>query len=76
MNAAKKALTFAKVTQDGDDEGGLIFDRLPTANEAEIIRHYLGIAKKREFGAEELARLRERALAARAKIGEKSASAP
>lgn len=60
--AAKKALAFAKLTQDGDDEGGLILDRLPTAGEATAIRRYCGIAKKREVGEVELARLRAFAL--------------
>jgi hypothetical protein len=32
---AKRALSFARVTQDGDEEGCLLMDRLPTAEEAE-----------------------------------------
>lgn len=36
---AKKALDFAKVAQDGDEEGILLLDRLPTESEAEAIRH-------------------------------------
>lgn len=54
----KDAMPFAKVTQDGDMEGLLFLDRLPTAPEAEIIRDKLWIAKKREVSEEELARLR------------------
>jgi hypothetical protein len=57
---AKRALSFAEVTQDGDEEGMLIMDRLPTAEEAETIRSYLGINKAREYDAETLARLREK----------------
>jgi hypothetical protein len=56
--AAKKALAFAKVTQDGDEEGGLMLGRLPTAGEASAMRHYLGVAKKRELSEADLARLR------------------
>lgn len=56
---AKKSLEpFCRVTQDGEEEGMLFLDRLPTPNEAEIIRDKLCIAKKRELGEEELARLR------------------
>jgi hypothetical protein len=58
---AKKVLAFATVTQNGDSEGGLILDRLPTPDEADAIRHYCGVPKKREVGEEELARLRRRA---------------
>jgi hypothetical protein len=73
-NRAKKALAFADLTNDGDDEGVLFLDRLPTPEEAEVIRHYLGLAKKAEFSDEVLAQLRERALTARQKIGQKTAS--
>jgi hypothetical protein len=55
---AKEAMSFCRVTQDGDSEGLLFLDRLPTLPEAEIIRDKLWIAKKREVGEEELARLR------------------
>jgi hypothetical protein len=48
------------VTQDGDEEGMLITDRLPTAEEAEAIRSYLGINKEREYHNETFARLREK----------------
>lgn len=51
-NRAKRALSFAQICNDGDDEGGLI-------------RHWLGIAKKAEFSGEELARKRERMTRAR-----------
>ena len=55
--AAKRGLSFARVTQDGDDEGALFIDRLPTAEEAETIRHYAGIAKRRTLSDDERARL-------------------
>jgi hypothetical protein len=49
---AKRALKFATVTQDGDEEGILWLDRLPTADEAKAIRRYLGIPKKAELSGE------------------------
>jgi hypothetical protein len=55
---AKEAMPFAKVTQDGDAEGMLFLDRLPTREEGEIIRDKLWIAKRREVSEGELARLR------------------
>ena len=55
---AKKALKpFTDLTNDGDDEGMLFLDRLPTADEAEVIRQYVGVAKKRVLSEEERARL-------------------
>ena len=55
---AKKALKpFADLTNDGEDEGMLFLDRLPTADEAEVIRQYVGVAKKRVLSDEERARL-------------------
>ena len=75
-NAAKKTLHFAKVTQDGDEEGGLIFDRLPSSEvEAALIRHWVGIAKKRDVSEETLTRLRHHGFrAGREKIDQKTAS--
>lgn len=58
-NSAKGALSFAALTNDGDDEGALFLDRLPNADEAELLRHYLAIPKKRELDEATLARLRE-----------------
>jgi hypothetical protein len=54
---AKRALSFYEVTNDGDEEGMLFLDRLPTPEEADIIRDKLGIPKKREISEEERARL-------------------
>jgi hypothetical protein len=45
----KKKLAFCRVTQDGDDEGCLSLDRLPTMAEGAIIREALGIRKAREL---------------------------
>jgi hypothetical protein len=56
---AKKALTpFTDLTNDGDDEGTLFLDHLPTPAEAELLRQYVGIAKKREMSEAELERLK------------------
>ena len=55
---AKRALAFAKVTNDGDEEGAFVIHRLPTADEAALIRRYCGIAKRREVSEAELDRLR------------------
>ena len=65
VKAAMKG--FASLTNDGDDEGALFMGRLPSPNEAETIRRYCGVAKKRELGEEELARLRAFALETRFK---------
>ena len=40
---AKRALSFAVVTQDGDNEGIFRMDRLPSPYEARTIREYLRI---------------------------------
>ena len=61
----KKAMEgFAVVTQDGDGEGCLFIDRLPTADEAEVIRDKLRIAKKREISEETRERLKATAFRA------------
>src|SRR5271166_3830045 len=61
---AKKALSFAKLTNDGDDEGALFLDRLPSKPEAEALRYHCGIPKKRELSEHELERLRGRGFVA------------
>jgi hypothetical protein len=43
----KQRLNFCRLTQDGDDEGCLHLDRLPTKTEASAIREALGIRKRR-----------------------------
>jgi hypothetical protein len=55
---AKRALAFAKVINDGDEEGAFVMRRLPTADEAALIRRYCGIPKRREVSDVELDRLR------------------
>jgi hypothetical protein len=43
----KQRLAFCRIMQDGDDEGALHIDRLPTPAEAVLIREALGIRKRR-----------------------------
>jgi hypothetical protein len=45
----KQSLSFCKLTQDGDDEGILCLDRLPTDAEAGAIRDALGLRKRRHM---------------------------
>lgn len=62
-SAIKSAMKpFTDITNDGDSEGAFFLDRLPTSAEAEIIRRYVGIPKKREMSEEELTRLRSYAV--------------
>jgi hypothetical protein len=49
---AKRTLSAATVTQDGDDEGILRLDRLPTPAEAEAIRDVIGIRRRRQLSPE------------------------
>jgi hypothetical protein len=52
-SADKKRLNFCQVTQDGDEEGCLILDRLPTKAEGAIIRDVVaGIPKARHLSEE------------------------
>jgi hypothetical protein len=53
---AKRVLP-GMVTQDGDDEGIVRLDRLPTPAEAEAIRDLIGIRKRRHMTAEALSSL-------------------
>jgi hypothetical protein len=55
--AAKARLAFCRVTQDGDDEGTLRLDRLPSSTEAREIRRVLQIRKRRQDTPATLARL-------------------
>jgi hypothetical protein len=58
-NAAKAELPGV-VCNDGDDEGAIFLDRLPTPAEAVAIRKRLGIRKLyAELGEDELARRRQ-----------------
>jgi hypothetical protein len=54
-NVKERLTSFCTLTQDGDDEGCLHLDRLPTPDEAAIIREALGIRKRRHLSPEEIA---------------------
>jgi hypothetical protein len=54
----KKDISFATLTNDGDDEGCFMLHRLPTASEAEIIRERLSIRKRPSFDEATLERKR------------------
>ena len=53
----KKALAFCRVTHDGEDDGFLFLDRLPTPAEGELIRDKLVIRKRRVLTDAERERL-------------------
>jgi hypothetical protein len=59
--SAKARLNFGAVTQDGDMEGSIILARLPAKSEAETIRAVLGIPKRVELSAGQLANLKAHA---------------
>ena len=64
--AAKKALVpFTRLVNDGDEDGLLFLDRLPSADEAEAIRGAIGVRKRRTYTDEALAELRARFQVAR-----------
>jgi hypothetical protein len=71
---AKAALSFCALAQDGDTEGLLFLARLPTPQEAEVIRDKLRIAKKAEYSEDVLAQKREGMQKAREKLGSRTAS--
>jgi hypothetical protein len=57
-NNVKRQLIFARLIRDGDDEGVLRLDRLPTEAEAGAIRDCLGIRRRRHLSPEALAQAR------------------
>lgn len=57
--AAKGRLGFCRVTQDGDDEGVLCLDSLPSPEQAAIIRRTLGIRKRKAVSEATVERLRQ-----------------
>lgn len=59
-NNIKKKLKFMKVSQDGDGEGILKLERMPTAPEAEAIRKVLQIRKRTILSEEDRALLKIR----------------
>jgi hypothetical protein len=60
----KKRLAFCRLTQDGDCEGCLHLDHLPSKREAAAVRAVLGIKKRRSLSAEGLAQLQAARIAA------------
>ena len=60
MDLRERALSFPRVTQDGDEEGMLITGRLPTAEGPRRSAAISGSYKEREYDDETLARLREK----------------
>ena len=54
----KKRLGFCTITQDCDEEGCVRLHAPPTAEQANVIREALGIRKRREITADELALVR------------------
>ncbi|HEY3325060.1 MAG TPA: hypothetical protein VGP72_31695 [Planctomycetota bacterium] len=54
----KRVLAFCRVTQDGDADGCLWLDRLPTPTEARTLRKVLRIPKRRTVSPETAERLR------------------
>jgi hypothetical protein len=56
----KRKLALCRVTQDGDNEGCLHLDQLPTAAEADLIRDALKIKRKRAYTPDQLASIIDR----------------
>ena len=61
--AAKRRLGFCTITRDGDAEGCLRLHRLPTLEQAVVIRDVIGIQKRREISESERKRLKAFAFA-------------
>ena len=57
---AKGKLAFCRVTQDGDDEGCLHLDHVPTPAEADLIGDALKIKRKRHYTPDQLASITDR----------------
>jgi hypothetical protein len=70
---AKRGLIFCRLVQDGTGEGIFFLDRLPTAEEAEVIRDILVVPKKREVSEETLERLRASGFGKRPQTDDKNA---
>jgi hypothetical protein len=61
-SAKRRMAEFASVTQSGDTEGCMKLDRLPTVEEAAIIRNVIGLRKRPAYSEEALAAKRASAL--------------
>jgi hypothetical protein len=60
-----KRILPGTVTQDGDDEGILRLERLPTPAEADAIRDVIGIRRRRHLSPEALAQARSAGISGR-----------
>jgi hypothetical protein len=58
--STKEKLVFCSVAQNGDDEGCLNLDHLPTPAEADLIRDALKIKRKRQHTPDQLATMAAR----------------
>jgi len=56
-SAARSRLGFCEVTQDADEEGGFILNRLPSESEATAIRYVLDIPKAKHLSQENCEKL-------------------
>jgi hypothetical protein len=54
-NNIKQRLGFCRVSKNGDTEGCLRLDRLPTPTEAAMIREAIGIRRKRHLSPDAMA---------------------
>jgi hypothetical protein len=61
MTRQRAGPPLSVVTQDGDTEGMLFLDQLPTVGEAEALRDAIGIHKRPAYNNETLAEMRDRA---------------
>lgn len=59
-NLIKRKLSFMVVSQDGDDEGILKLDRMPSEEEAKIIRKIIGGRRRAHLSKEDRALLKIR----------------
>jgi hypothetical protein len=62
-NNIKNKLSFMEVSQDGDDEGILKMKRMPSKEEAKILRKLVGLRISTKLTEEEVQQLKERFLA-------------
>jgi hypothetical protein len=76
---AKALLAFGRVTQDGDCEGSITFDGLPTAAQGEILRQVVGLRKRRTMSDDQRDALRRSVAKARTRksaLASKNFAAP
>lgn len=61
----KKKLSFMEVSQDGDDEGIMKLERMPTQEESSLVRETVGLNKRPLLTDAQRAKLSERVLKVR-----------